>query len=100
MVMDGQLVQVFCPSDSFSESVALVENPRQELVELRAEVRHLDRENLEFRQQVGYWKSCHRGTLRRIAALEQEIEQLEGEKRQLGPAVLYQQSALLLPLQG
>jgi len=31
-----------------------VENPRQELVELRAEVRRLQRENLEFRQQVGY----------------------------------------------
>ena len=81
--MDGQLVQVFCPSDSYPESVALVENPRQELVELRAEVWRLERENLEFRQQVGYWKSRHRDALRRIAALEQKIDQLEGEKRQL-----------------
>ena len=81
--MDGQLVQVFCPSDSFSESVALVVIPRQEWVELCAEVQRLGRENLEFRQQVGYWKSRHRDALCRIAALEEKNDQLEGEKRQL-----------------
>jgi transposase len=92
--MDGQLVQVFCPSDSFLESVPLVEIPRQEWVELCARIERLERENLEFRQrverqnlefrqQVGYWKSRHRDALLRIAALEQENEQLEGEKRQL-----------------
>jgi transposase len=81
--MDGQLVQVFCPSDSLSESAALVVIPRQEWVELCAEVRRLGRENLEFRQQVGYWKSRHRDALLRIAALEQKNDQLEGEKRQL-----------------
>ena len=48
-----------------------------------AEVERLRRENLEFRQQVGYWKSRHRDALLRIAALEQEVEQLEGQKRQL-----------------
>jgi transposase len=83
LVMDGQLVQVFCPSDSFSESVALAVIPRQEWVELCAEVRRLGRENLEFRQQVGYWKSRHRDALCRIAALEEKTDQLEGEKRQL-----------------
>ncbi len=92
--MDGQLVQVFCPSDSFLESVPLVEIPHQEWVELCARIQRLERENLElrqrverenleFRQQVGYWKSRHRDALLRIAALEQKIEHLEGEKRQL-----------------
>jgi transposase len=81
--MDGQLVQIFCPSDSFSESVPLVEIPRQEWVDLCAKVQRLERENLEFRQQDGYWKSRHRDALLRIAALEQRINQLEGEKRQL-----------------
>jgi transposase len=57
--------------------------PRQEWVELCAEVRRLGRENLEFRQQVGYWKSRHRDALCRIAALEEKNDQLEGEKRQL-----------------
>ena len=71
MKMDGQLVQVCCPSDSFSESIALVAIPRQEWVELCAEVQRLERENLEFRQQVGYWKSRHRDALlphRRVRA--------------------------------
>ena len=43
----------------------------------------MKRENLEFRQQVGYWMSRHRDALKRNAALEQKVEQLEGEKRQL-----------------
>ncbi len=92
--MDGQLVQVFGPSDSFLESVPLVEIPHQEWVELCARIQRLERENLElrqrverenleFRQQIGYWKSRHRDALLRIAALEQKIEHLEGEKRQL-----------------
>ncbi len=81
--MDGQLVQIFCPSDSFSESVPLVGIPRQGWVDLCVKVQRLERENLEFRQQDGYWKSRHRDALLRIAALEQRIDQLEGEKRQL-----------------
>jgi transposase len=81
--MAGQLLPISCPSDFVPESVALVESQSQELFELRADRRRLERENLELRQQVGYWKSRHRDDLRRIAALEQRIEQLEGEKRQL-----------------
>ena len=48
----------------------------QEVATLRAEVQGLHRENLELRQQVGYWKSRHRDALRRITALEQNVEQL------------------------
>src|SRR5271157_1543258 len=81
--MNGQLVQICCPSGSSPELIDPVENSSREVVELRAEVERLRRENLEFRQQVGYWKSRHRDALLRIAALEQEIEQLKGEKRQL-----------------
>jgi len=81
--MDGQLVQVCCPDDSSSELILLVKEWRQEVAELRAEVQRLQRENLELRQQVGYWKSRHRDALCRVAALEQKVEQLEGEKRQL-----------------
>ena len=83
VVMDGQLVQVCGSNDSVPELIALVENLRQEVATLRAEVQGLHRENLELRQQVGYWKSRHRDALRRITALEQNVEQLEGEKRQL-----------------
>src|SRR3954462_5242874 len=81
--MDSQLVPVCCPDDSAPELMLLVTQWRQEVAELRAEVHHLRRDNLELRQQVGYWKSRHRDALGRVAALEQKVEQLEGEKRQL-----------------
>ncbi len=83
VVMDGQLVQVCGPSDSVSELIALVVNLRQDMAALSAQVQGLQRENLELRQQVGYWKSRHRDALNRVSALEQKVEQLEGEKRQL-----------------
>lgn len=81
--MDSQLVSVCCPDDSAPEWLLLVKQWRQEVAELRAEVHRLQRDNLELRQQVGYWKSRHRDALGRVAALEQKVEQLEGEKRQL-----------------
>jgi len=81
--MDGQLVQVCRPIGSSSELMILVGILRQEVAELRAEVQRLQRENLELRQQVGYWKSRHRDALHRVTELEQKVEQLEGEKRQL-----------------
>ena len=83
VIMDGQLVQVCGPSDSVSGLIALVEDLRQEVAALRAQVQGLQRENFELRQQVGYWKSRHRDALDRITALERKVEQLEGEKRQL-----------------
>ena len=81
--MDGQLVSLCRPPDSAPEWILLVKRWRQEVAELRAEVRRLHRDNLELRQQVGYWKSRHRDALGRVTALEQQVEQLEGEKRQL-----------------
>jgi transposase len=86
--MGGQLVQVCFPnderpSDPSAQLIALVEDLRREVGELRVEVHRLQRENLEFRQQVGYWKSRHRDAVGRVTALEQQVEQLEGEKRQL-----------------
>ena len=81
--MNGQLVQVCRPSNSSWELIALVATLRQEVADLRAEVERLKRENLEFRQQAGYWKSRHRDALQRITELEQKVEQLEGEKRQI-----------------
>ena len=81
--MNDQLVCSCCPSSSFPPFLDPVEDLRREVAELRAEVQHLRRENLEQRQQIGYWKSRHRDALLRIAVLEQEVEQLRGEKRQL-----------------
>ncbi len=81
--MDGQLVQPCRPNDSPTELITLVEDLRRHVSELHAKVDRLERENLEFRQQVGYWKSRHRDALDRVSTLEQKVEQLEGEKRQL-----------------
>src|SRR6266446_10415073 len=81
--MVGQLVQVCDPTSSSLELIALVATLRQEFAELRAANQRLERENIEFRQQAAYWKSRHRDALQRIAGLEQKVEQLEGEKRQL-----------------
>jgi len=54
-----------------------------EVDQLRAEVAQVRRENLELRQQAGYWRSRHADAVQRIAALEQENEQLRGEIRKL-----------------
>jgi transposase len=81
--MNGQLVQVGRPGNSSLALLASVAALRQEVADLRAEVERLKRENLESRQQAGYWKSRHRDALRRITELEQTVEQLQGEKRQL-----------------
>jgi transposase len=81
--MNGQLLQVCRLSHSSWGWIASVATLRQELADLRAEVERLKRENLEFRQQAGYWKSRHRDALNRITELDQKVEQLEGEKRQL-----------------
>ncbi len=97
VVMDGQLIQVCDLSDSAPGLFALVQDVRQDVaalraqveglhrenLELRQQIEGLQRENLELRQQVGYWKSRHRDSLIRITALEKDVEQLEGEKRQL-----------------
>ena len=47
----------FVPNASLSEPIALMEDLRREFDELRARVHRLERENLELRQQAGYWKS-------------------------------------------
>jgi transposase len=56
---------------------------REEVAVLRAQVDRLTRENLELRQQVGYWKSMHAQACRRITELEAENERLRGENRKL-----------------
>ena len=54
-----------------------------EVAHLRADVSTLRRENLELRQQAGYWRSRHADAVLRLAALEQENELLKGEVRKL-----------------
>src|SRR4051794_28961923 len=58
--MDGQLTQVYCPESPSTGWVTLLGDLRRDMAALCDRVHHLERENLELRQQVGYWKSRHR----------------------------------------
>jgi len=65
---------------------------RLELTQLREEVDSLRRDNLELRQQAGYWKSMHGRALERIAAVQQDNEQLRGDVRRLQDQLFGQKS--------
>src|SRR3954454_23202400 len=81
--MDGTLVETLEIVPAHADLTSLVSRLLTEVDKLRAEVAGLRRENLELRQQAGYWRSRHADAVRRVAALEQENEQLRGEIRKL-----------------
>jgi len=81
--MDGVVLTPLEAGPVGADWTALVTRLLAEVDQLRAEVAGLRRENLELRQQAGYWQSRHADAVRRIAALEQENEQLRGEARKL-----------------
>jgi transposase len=81
--MDGVLLTPLEVETAGADLTALVTRLLAEVAQLRTEVGVLRRENLELRQQAGYWRSRHADAVRRIAALEQENEQLCGEVRKL-----------------
>jgi transposase len=81
--MDGVLLVPPESGPADADLAVLVTRLLAEVDQLRAEVAGLRRENLELRQQAGYWRSRHADAVQRIAALEQENEQLRGEIRKL-----------------
>ena len=81
--MHSQLAQVCCPERSSNKWLTLLGDLRCDVAALRDRVDHLERDNLELRQQAGYWKSRHRDAMRRAGELKQQVEKLQGEKRQL-----------------
>jgi transposase len=80
--MEGMLVEHPRLTD-WLDLKAFVAELRQEVAELRGEVSRVQRENLELRQQVGYWKSMHAQALQRIKDVQQEAEHLRGENQKL-----------------
>src|SRR5260370_18928222 len=81
--MDGVLLTLLEAGSGDADLTALVTRLLAEVDQLRAEVGGLRRENLALRQQAGYWQSRHADAVRRIAALEQENDQIRGEMRKL-----------------
>jgi transposase len=63
--------------------LGLIRQLQCEVADLRQEIARLQRENLELRQQVGYWKAQHARAVHRAEHLEAELEKLRGENRKL-----------------
>jgi transposase len=74
------------------ERSLLLDQLRSEPIQLRAEVAALRRDNLELRQQAGYWKRMHARALERLTALEQDNEHLRGEVARLNAQLFGQKS--------
>jgi transposase len=70
----------------------LLDQLRHEFAQLRAEVDTLRRDNLELRQQAGYWKRMHARALERLTAVQQENEHLRGEVARLNAQLFGQKS--------
>src|SRR5260370_15728663 len=56
---------------------------RAEVAQLRQEVSQLHRENLDLRQQVGFWQTMHARAVERVEQWAQRVQELEAENRQL-----------------
>jgi transposase len=63
--------------------VTFVDQVRAEVSQLRQEVARLQRDNLELRQQAGYWQQMHARAAERVKQLEQRVRDLEAENRKL-----------------
>ena len=66
-----------------SEPRTVGDDTPDEIAILRAQLLILRRENLELRQQAGYWKSCHERALERNDKLQLENDELRAQIRQL-----------------
>lgn len=69
--------------DRVTTVMALVAQLRAEVAQLQGEVGRLRRENLELRQQAGYWQTMHARAVERIQELEGRVHHLEAENRHL-----------------
>src|SRR3954468_14677262 len=81
--MDSALLTPLEVLPANADLAPLVVRLLAEVDQLRADVAQLRRENLELRQQAGYWRSRHTDAVLRVAALEQDNEQHQGEIRKL-----------------
>jgi transposase len=83
MDMGDLLDQPVLEQTTLPAALALVDQLRSELSQLRDQFARLQRENLGLKQQVGFWRSMHSGALERLEAAKEERDQLAGENLQL-----------------
>jgi transposase len=81
-VMDGVVVTLLEANASGSDPAVLAPRLLAENDQLRAAMAGLRLENLELRQQAGYWRSMHARAIQRFEEVHQELEACRGELRQ------------------
>jgi transposase len=81
--MDGVVVQPLGSIASVTDPARSAARLLAENDQLRAELQGLQQDNLELRQQAGYWQSMHARALQRLEQALHEIELLRGEVRKL-----------------
>jgi transposase len=81
--MDGMLVEPLAATAAVSAPAVSAVRLLAENDQLRADVERGRRQNLELRQQVGYWQSMHARATQRLNEVQQELELLRGEIRKL-----------------
>lgn len=82
-VMDGVPLECFVSVDTLGVLAAPAARLLAENDQLRAQIECLRLENLELRQQAGYWQSMHARAIQRLEEVQQELELLRGEIRKL-----------------
>jgi transposase len=81
--MEGVLLRPLEAVPADAGLAALFTRLLAEVDQLRAEVACLRRDNLELRQQAGYWKGMHAQACRHLGELQKEVADLQGKNRQL-----------------
>ena len=81
--MDGVFAEPLVSFAAVSDPVVMAARLLAENDQLRAEIERLLRQNLELRQQAGYWQSMHARASQRLDEMQQELELFRGEIRKL-----------------
>jgi len=83
MDMGDLLDQPVLEPTTLPAALALVDQLRTEVSQLRDDVARLQRDNQCLKQEVGYWKAMRARAIERLEATQEERDQLAGENLQL-----------------
>ena len=77
--MGDLLDQSVLEQTTLPAALALVDQLRSEVSQLRDQIARLQRDNQCLKQDVGYWKAMRARALERLEATQQERDQLAGK---------------------